>query len=97
MTIAFPTNDDKGLQATRIDECKNASFFTVVSVNEKGGITSVISVSCTQIKEMDIDYVVLSKNDNTIECTKVFVDTNSPNVDKALVKVLQENLFKKSA
>ncbi len=97
MTIAFPTSEEKGLQASRVKECENAAFFTVVSVNDKGGVTSVKSVSCEEIKELDIDVVVLAQESSHIACTNVFIDTQSQNVDKALVKVLQEQLFKKSA
>ncbi len=97
MTIAFPTNEERGLQANMGEACKNAAFFTVVNVNEKGGITSVVSVSCKNIKEMQIDYLVLPRKDSTTLCANVFIDEESPNVDTALVKILREKLFKKSA
>ena len=97
MNILFPANEPIGLQAKRMLDSSKEEFYTLVTTNEKGGITSVKSLSPQEVKEIKIDVVVVSQNTTKYENANVIVDDISDNVDKALVKVLQEKLFKKSA
>lgn len=97
MTILFPTNEDIGLQAKRIFDSIEEEFYTLVTTNEKGGITSVDSLTSKEIEEMNIDVVVVSRKTTKYKNANIYIDEKSPNVDTALVKIMSETLFKKSA
>ncbi|WP_024955913.1 hypothetical protein [Sulfurospirillum arcachonense] len=97
MIIIFPTNEDIGLLATINSNFENAKFYTLIKINSKGAVLSVKAISNNKLNEIDPYAIVTSKPINNPKYinTSIFIDTTSENVDKALVKVLQEKLFNK--
>lgn len=97
MTILFPTKEAIGLQAARVLDSVEGEFYTLVTTNNKGGIISVQSLSEEEVKSINIDVVVLPKETTNYKSANIYIDENSPNVDTALVKVMREKLFNKTA
>ena len=58
---------------TRLNN-ENAPEITIVTTNEKGGITSVKSITSLEVKEIHIDVVVVSQNTAKYENANVIVD-----------------------
>ena len=99
MIIMFPTNENIGLQATLFEDFDDAKFYTLIRINQKGAVVSIKSISSNEAKEISPYAIVSSSKTNNIKYnnTTIFIDETSQNVDTALVKVLQENLFKKAS
>lgn len=98
MIIMFPSNEDKGLQATINENFENAKFYTLIKINPKGAVTSITSISNDEVDTI-VPYAIVSSdtiNNSRYINTSKFIDKTSPNIDKALVRVLQEHLFKSS-
>lgn len=99
MIIMFPTNEDIGLQATLFKNFDDAKFYTLIKINTKGAVVSIQSISNSQANEITPYAIVASNKINSKKYNKttIFIDETSQNVDTALVKVLQENIFKKAS
>lgn len=97
MNILFPVSETIGLQAKRVLDCSEGNFYTLVTTNQKGGVTSVKSFTSKEIEDLHIDVVVSSSKIDTFKNAKIVIDESSHNVDTALVKVLKEELFRESA
>lgn len=99
MNIVFPTTEPRGLQAKRALYFENAMHYTLVKTNDKGAITTVKNIEAKELESIKIDTIVskFPLQSNKFSTAKVYIDALSVDVDKALVKVLQEELFCKSA